>query len=226
VARTFQSQAQEGRSVFAVLRVLAIVGGTFAVLLATIYSFYVGYTELEPAEVEIGTHELIVDESGRRVDYGRSWLARRGGLWVMHFEGSATDIGDAHGQLAGRLFRLIDTRIDAMLEDRYRGFVESWAELMLLRWDYRGADAAINPEHQRELSALALALPDDGEGELEPYHRLFLYQCFFDLTHYPSCAGGVETTLCTVPNGAHCNSYASFDIVNVAWERLARASLP
>jgi isopenicillin-N N-acyltransferase-like protein len=182
VARTFQSQAQEGRSVFAVLRVLAIVGGTFAVLLATIYSFYVGYTELEPAEVEIGSHELIVDESGRRVDYGRSWLARRGGLWVMHFEGSATEIGDAHGQLAGRLFRLIDTRIDAMLEERYRGYVESWAELMLLRWDYRGADAALDTEHQRELSALALALPDDGEGELEPYHRLFLYQCFFDLT--------------------------------------------
>ena len=31
--RTFQSQAQEGRSVFALLRVLAIVGGTLAIVL-------------------------------------------------------------------------------------------------------------------------------------------------------------------------------------------------
>lgn len=180
--RTFQSQAQEGRSVFALLRVLAIVGGTFAILLVALYSGYVGYTELEPVEVEVGAHELVVDESGRRVDYGRSWLARRGGLWVMHFEGSPVDIGDAHGQLAGRLFRNIDSRVDAMLDDRYRGYIETWAELMLLRWDYRVADAALDPDHRRELSALATTLPDDGEGELDPYHRLFLYQCFMDLT--------------------------------------------
>ncbi|KIG13382.1 hypothetical protein DB30_08149 [Enhygromyxa salina] len=203
MARPFQTQAQEGRSVFALLRVLAIVGGTFAVLLALMYSGYVGYTALEPDDVEPGEYELVVDETGRRVDYGRSWLARRGGLWVMHFEGSPADIGDAHGHLAGRLFRNIDTRVDALLEQRYRGYIESWAELMLLRWDYRGADAALSPEHaartdrnnqaehadqathtdyRRELSALAAALPDDGEGELEPYHRLFLYQCLFDLT--------------------------------------------
>ncbi|PRP93820.1 Acyl-coenzyme A:6-aminopenicillanic acid acyl-transferase [Enhygromyxa salina] len=180
--RQFQSQAQEGRSVFALLRVLAVVGGTFAVLLGLLYSGYVGYTELEPTEVEVGQHELIVDETGRRVDYGRSWLARRGGLWVLHFEGSPVDIGDAHGHLAGRLFRNVDSRVEELLEARYRGFLASWAELMLLRWDYREADAALGPDHQRELSALAAALPSDGEGELEPYHRLFLYQCFLDLT--------------------------------------------
>lgn len=198
--RPFLTQAQEGRSVFALLRVLAIVGGTFAVLLALMYSGYVGYTALEPAEIEPSPYELVVDETGRRVDYGRSWLARRGGLWVMHFEGSPTDIGDAHGHLAGRLFRNIDGRVETLVEQRYRGYIESWAELMLLRWDYRGADAAISGEqveqsdqaeqaeqtnhtdYRRELSALAASLPDDGESELEPYHRLFLYQCLFDLT--------------------------------------------
>ena len=167
---------------FALLRVLAVVGGTFAVLLVLLYSGYVGYTNLAPAEVEVGQHELEVDETGRRVDYGRSWLARRGGLWVMHFEGSPTDIGDAHGHLAGRLFRNIDGRVNEILDQRYRGLIETWAELMLLRWDYRAADQALEVSYQRELSALAAALPDDGRGELQPYHRLFLYQCFFDLT--------------------------------------------
>jgi isopenicillin-N N-acyltransferase like protein len=182
VPRTYPGQAQEGRSVFALLRVLAIVGGIFAVLLVLLYSGYVGYTNLSPDDVEVGRCELIVDESGRRVDCGRSSLARRGGLWVLDLEGSPEDIGDAHGQLAGRQFRNIDGRVDAILEQRYRGFIESWAELMLLRWDYKDADRSLDPGHRRELSALAAALPDDGEGELRPYHRLFLYQCFFDLT--------------------------------------------
>jgi isopenicillin-N N-acyltransferase-like protein len=168
--------------VFALLRVLAVVGGIFAILLVLLYSGYVGYTNLEPEDVEVGAHELVVDETGRRVDFGRSWLARRGGLWVLHFEGSPTDIGDAHGHLAGRLFRNIDAHINAMLEQRYSGVIESRAELMLLRWDYRTADKPLEDAHRRELSALAAALPDDGEGELRPYHRLFLYQCFFDLT--------------------------------------------
>ncbi|HVI03890.1 MAG TPA: C45 family autoproteolytic acyltransferase/hydrolase [Enhygromyxa sp.] len=180
--RTYPGQAQEGRSVFALLRVLAVVGTIFAVLLVLLYSGYVGYTDLEPDEVEVGMHELIVDETGRRVDYGRSWAARRGGLWVMHFEGSPEEIGDAHGQLSGRQFRTIDDRVDEILDQRYRGFIESRAELMLLRWDYRAADASIDTAHRRELSALAASLPDDGESELNPYHRLFLYQCFFDLT--------------------------------------------
>src|SRR5690554_1246841 len=100
----------------------------------------------------------------------------------MHFERSSEHMGDAHGHLAGRLFRDIDSRVDSIPEQRYRGFIENWAEMMLLRWDYRASDGALEPGHRRELSALAASLPDDGEGELEPYHRLFLYQCFFDLT--------------------------------------------
>ncbi|MCA9682469.1 MAG: hypothetical protein KC457_09765 [Myxococcales bacterium] len=173
---------REGRSVFALLRVLALVGGTFIVLLVLLYSGYVGYTDLEPAEIDLREDDLVVDETGRQVDYGRSWLARRGGLWVLHLEGSPEDIGDAHGRLASRLYRNIDARLDTMLEGRYRGYIERWAELMLLRWDYRGADVALSAPVRRELSALAAALPDDGEGELSPYHRLFLFQCFFDLT--------------------------------------------
>jgi isopenicillin-N N-acyltransferase-like protein len=181
VAR-FASQAPEGRNVFAILKVLAVVGGTFTILLALLYSGYVGYTSLEPIEVETGVYELEVDETGRKVTYGRSWLARRGGLWVLHLEGSPEEMGDAHGHLSGRLFRNLDGRVDTILEQRYRGFVESWSELMLLRWDYRNADEDIGEAARTELSALAAALPDDGEGPLGAYHRLFLYQCFFDIT--------------------------------------------
>jgi polyhydroxybutyrate depolymerase len=43
---------------------------------------------------------------------------------------------------------------------------------------------------------------------------------------YPTCAGGVETTLCTMQNGTHCGSYQSFDIANVAWEQLQKYALP
>jgi len=181
VAR-FASQAPEGRNVFALLKVLAVVVTTLTILLALLYSGYVGYTALEPIEVETGVHELEVDETGRKVAYGRSWLARRGGLWVLHLEGSAEEIGDAQGHLSGRLFRNLDTRVDTMLGQRYRGFVESWSELMLLRWDYRNADAALGLPVKTELSALAASLPDDGEGPLGAYHRLFLYQCFFEIT--------------------------------------------
>lgn len=176
------SQASEGRSVLALLRVLVVVGGIFSIIAALAYSGYVGYTDLEPAEIELQEQELVVDETGRRVDYGRSWLARRGGLWVLHLEGSPEDMGDAHGRLAGRLFRAIDDRVRGTLDGRYHGWIESWAELMLLRWDYRGADVALPHRTRTELSALAAALPEDEDSELEPYHRLFLYQCFFDLT--------------------------------------------
>ncbi len=178
----FASQAPEGRNVFAVLKVLAVVGGTFTILFALLYSGYVGYTSLEPLDVETGMHDLEVDETGRKVAYGRSWLARRGGLWVLHLEGSPEQIGDAQGHLSGRLFRNLDGRIDTMLEHRYRGFVETWSERMLLRWDYRNADAALAEPIRTELSALAGSLPDDGEGPIGAYHRLFLYQCFFDIT--------------------------------------------
>lgn len=178
----FASQAPEGRNVLAVVKVLAVVGGTFTILLVLLYSAYVGYTNLAPLEVEAGAQALVVDETGRKVSYGRSWLARRGGLWVMHLEGSPEEIGDARGQLESRLFRSLDARVDTMLEQRYRGFVESWAELMLLRWDYRNADAALPEPIKLELSALAAALPEDEDSPLGAYHRLFLYQCFFDIT--------------------------------------------
>lgn len=43
---------------------------------------------------------------------------------------------------------------------------------------------------------------------------------------YPTCLGGVDTTLCTVQNGTHCGNYESFGIAALAWERFSRVSLP
>src|SRR5262249_27734353 len=42
----------------------------------------------------------------------------------------------------------------------------------------------------------------------------------------PTCAGGVETVLCTVQNGTHCGNYASFGIVDLAWQQMSKFSLP
>jgi hypothetical protein len=43
---------------------------------------------------------------------------------------------------------------------------------------------------------------------------------------YGSCAGGTETTLCSLPVGAHCANYIPYGIAAVAWEMLAKHELP
>ncbi|KYF67548.1 hypothetical protein BE15_29720 [Sorangium cellulosum] len=43
---------------------------------------------------------------------------------------------------------------------------------------------------------------------------------------YPACGTGAETVLCTVQNGSHCGSYASFMIPELAWKVLQRHALP
>jgi hypothetical protein len=170
------------RAFFALVRVLAALLGTLFVLGALLYSFYLGYTEITPEEVTVAESELTVDESGRRVDYGRSFLDRRGRLWHMHLEGSPEEIGDAHGRMAARLFRRIDEHVDELLVRRFGAWLEPWAESTLLRWDYRDADdTALRPEDRAELAALAAALPAEEESGLPTYHRLFLYQCVLDL---------------------------------------------
>lgn len=43
---------------------------------------------------------------------------------------------------------------------------------------------------------------------------------------YPTCADGVQTTLCTQQGGSHCGNYNSLDIVSTAWEAFRQISLP
>jgi polyhydroxybutyrate depolymerase len=42
---------------------------------------------------------------------------------------------------------------------------------------------------------------------------------------YPTCAGGVETTLCSIPLGTHCASYIPYGIAAVAWDMLQAHTL-
>jgi len=155
--------------------------GSVVVLVGVLYSFYIGYTDLSSDPVVLETHGLEADETGRRVSYGRSWMARRGRLWETHLEGSAEEMGAAQGHLAGRLHRDIDRQLNDVLGARYPASIQAWAEQMLLRWDFRGADAGLEPHERRELAALAQSLPTDESGVFSTYHRLFLYQCFLDL---------------------------------------------
>lgn len=166
----------------AVTRVLAALVATLGLVLGLLYSGYLGYTKISPVEVEVQDHELEVDETGRRVTYGRSWLARRGRLWQMHLEGTPAEMGDAHGRLTGRLFRRLDTQIDTLVSERYGTRLEAWAEGMLLRWDYRASETALRPPDLEELSALASALPEAERTTEQTYHRLFLMQCLLDVT--------------------------------------------
>jgi polyhydroxybutyrate depolymerase len=43
---------------------------------------------------------------------------------------------------------------------------------------------------------------------------------------YTQCSGGVEVTLCTIPNGGHTTSDGNIDIAGVGWAMLKRHTLP
>jgi tetratricopeptide (TPR) repeat protein len=163
------------------LRAAAALIGTTFVLVALLYSGYLGYTDIEAEDVSVSTSELALDPSGREVAYGRSRIARDGRVWRLHLEGSPEEIGDAHGRLTARLFSQLDAQVQAALDERYAGWLEPWTASMLLRWDYRGADRQIPEAFRRELSALAAAMPEAATERASSYHRLFLYQCFQDL---------------------------------------------
>jgi len=168
---------------FAVLRVLAALTGTVCVVVAVLYSGYLSYTELAAPQIEAPVQPVSVSDTGREITAGRSSLKRRGRLWQMHLEGSPLEIGTAHGQLTGRLFRSLDGQITPFIQRRFGASVEAWSAAMALRWNYRDANRYLSAENRRELAALALALPPGQDVELEPYHRLLLYQCFTELSH-------------------------------------------
>ncbi|MEE9382204.1 MAG: C45 family peptidase [Nannocystaceae bacterium] len=178
--------AEHRRSPIAAPRVAAALASVLvvvAVLLTLLYSGYLSYTEFTPERVQLPRDEPIVDDSGRRVEYGRSWIARRGKLWHLYLAGTPEEMGAAQGRLAARLFRRLDTQVGRFLDLRYHNWLDAWSESMRLLWDYHGADAALRRSDRIELSALAAALPRGvvESDRVNTYHRLFLHQCFLDL---------------------------------------------
>lgn len=174
--------APSERAFFALLRAITALAGTVFVLLALLYSAYLNYTDMSPPEVDTVTARVEVDPTGRRVAHGRSWMARQGRLWHMHLEGSPAAIGDAHGRLTGRRFESLHEQVEGFLDRRYGPWVEAWTATMLMRWDYRGADANVRSEYRQELAALARSLPPVESGRLDGYPLLFLHQCFQELS--------------------------------------------
>ncbi|TPV96569.1 MAG: hypothetical protein B7733_04040 [Myxococcales bacterium FL481] len=167
-----------------VLAALASTGVVLAVLLALLYSGYLNYTELSPPQVEIPPARPVVDASGRRVDDGRSWITRRGNLWHLYLTGTPEEMGAAQGRLGARLFRSLDAQVGEFLHRRYHNWLDAWSESMRLLWDYHGADAQLRSSDRTELAAFAMALPAGivESGRLNTYNRLFLHQCFLDLS--------------------------------------------
>jgi len=181
MARFPSTPRASDRPVFALLRATIALLGIGFVLVALSYSGYLSYTQMEPPEVSVPSHAFEVDPTGRRLSYGRSWLDRDGRLWRMHLEGSPTEMGDARGRLSERLFRELDDQIREIIEVRYGAWLEQWTAAMVMRWDYRGADRFLDPEHRDELAAMALALPEAEGDRIDSYQRLFLYQCVYGL---------------------------------------------
>ena len=168
-------------AVFALLRAsLALLGTTF-VLVALLYSGYLNFTDLDGPEIEVTEQSFVVSESGRDLQYGRSHLSRDGKIWRLHLEGSPEMIGDARGRLTARLFEELDAHVQARIDERYGAWLEGWTAAMLTRWDYRGADSHLGEAVQRELAAMAAAMPEAQTGRISAYHRLFLYQSFDSL---------------------------------------------
>jgi len=168
-------------TVFALLRAIAALVGTTFVLIALSYSGYLSYTDLEAPSVTLPDLPVEVDQAGRELRYGRSRLTRDGRLWRMHFEGSNTEIGAAHGRLAGRLIHELDQQIQARLEQRYGSSIEQWTAAMTLRWNHRGADRYLDAAVREELAGLAAAVPELRTERSSAYQHMFMYQCFQDL---------------------------------------------
>ena len=167
-----------------VLAALVSTGAVIVALFAILYSGYLNYTELSPETVELPPANPVVDESGRRVDDGRSWIARRGNIWQLYLAGTPEEMGAAQGRLGARLFRRLDTQVGRLLDRRYHNWLDAWSESMRLLWDYHGADGLLRPSDRIELAAMAAALPEGvvATGRLNTYNRLFLHQCFLDLS--------------------------------------------
>ena len=182
VARFASSGPPEGRSLLSIFRAFLALVVTLSVLTAILYTGYLTYTDLSPEEVHVPQAALEVDRSGRRVTYGRSSLTRERQLWLLHLEGSPEEIGDAHGQLASRLFANLDDHASARLAQRYGAWLEGWGATMVMRWDFRDADDALPAAARTELAALAEAMPEAADGRLSGYHRLFLHQNFVELS--------------------------------------------
>jgi isopenicillin-N N-acyltransferase like protein len=182
MARFAPGGPPEGRSLLSLLRAFVALVLTLTVLTAILYSGYLRYTDLGPEEVTAPAAELEVDRSGRRVTYGRSSLTRERDLWLLRLEGSPEEIGDAHGQLASRLFAKLDEHVSGRLQQRHGGWFEGWAAAMVVRWDFRDDETALTSEQRRELSALARAMPEAAGARLGSYHRVFLYQHFVELS--------------------------------------------
>ena len=167
--------------VFALLRAVAALVGTACVLVALLYSGYINYTDIDAPDLEVEPAAFSVDETGRRLGYGRSSLTRQGKLWMLHLEGGPAEIGDARGRLSARLFQELDAQLKTLIGKRYGSVIEQWTASMLLRWDYRGAEKHLGDEVAVELGALAEAVPEAGTESAGSFHRLFLYQCLYSL---------------------------------------------
>lgn len=168
--------------VFALLRAVGVLAGLTFVFIALSYSGYLGFTNLDGPDVAIAPSVFTVDETGRSVRYGRSALTRNGRIWQMHLEGQPLEIGDAHGRLGSRLFGELDEQMLSFVGRRYGSDIEQWTAAMLLRWDYRAADAYLDEESRQELAALAAAVPEASSDRMTAYQRLFLYQCMYGLS--------------------------------------------
>ncbi len=181
MARLSSTPRASDRPVFALLRATVALVAIGFILVALSYSGYLSYTELDAPQVEVAPQQFVVDPTGRRLRYGRSWLDRDGQLWRLHLEGSPIEMGDARGRLTERLFHQLDDRIRDLVARRYGAWLEHWTAAMVLRWDYRGADRLLEPSAREELAAMAMALPHPEDDRIDSYHRLFLYQCVYGL---------------------------------------------
>lgn len=182
MARPYSSAQGDGPGIVAVLKVLVVLLAIVGVVGAFLYGGYLSYTSLDGPDVEPTAAEAKADPSGRQFEYGRSRLRREGELWLLELVGSPPEIGAAHGRLTRRLLARVDKRIDKLLGQRFATWIDAWASRMFLRWDYRDSDAELGESIKSELAALAAELPDTDDAKLSPYHRLFLMQCFFDLS--------------------------------------------
>ena len=159
---------------------------------------------------------------GDRTVLGRSWIARRHGIWQMYLEGDPFDIGFANATFTTDLLREAEDSLLRIVRVYIPSYIAVWllGHYILIR--NRRLPQYVPDEFKMEVLGLARG-HRDYHPEIAPvYHRLLHYHAAHDIGHSVENTSlgdrhAVEKSLRSVSHSAEdaslagCTSFAAWD---------------
>ena len=137
------------------------------------------YRASPPRLARPAAEDVRYDGAVERV--GPAYLARRGSLWVMHLEGSPTQLGYRHARLTKPLMEEGDRR----MADLFRAYVPSlayrWALAGMARLRFRNIEDGFPSTRRAEIFGEASAYADDADDFDPAYDRLIYLHGLYDI---------------------------------------------